>query len=98
VLKISTLRPLWKQITFEENEPGICWNTSMAEERVFYVKAGDKMCSVGMIRRGRNWNDYGTPEMHCADCPYFLHRRVMGRAEKELLHELEETLKRRIKV
>ena len=35
------------------------------------VRAADFICSVGIIRRGRNWNDYGGT--FCVECPYFIH-------------------------
>jgi hypothetical protein len=81
-------------VSFEPSEEGICWNESMRQNQIVKVKAGDKMCSVGMIRRGRNWNDYGG--IYCAECPYFLHKKCIGEDEKKYLSKLEEELGRKI--
>jgi len=62
----------------------------MHKHRIVKVRAGDKMCSVGAIRRGRSWGDYhGTV---CAECPYFILERISGTWEKELLSRLKEVL------
>lgn len=63
-------------VRFRRDQRGWCWNDGRK------VKAGDRMCSVGAIRRGRNWGDYGGK--YCAACPYFFRnekeaKRGMGR-------------------
>lgn len=73
-----------------ESLEGICFNESLAKKRVVKVKASDKMCSVGMIRRGRSWGDYGGT--WCAECPYFIAKGIIGEWESGLLNELSEAL------
>jgi hypothetical protein len=33
-------------------------------------RAGEEICSVGIIRRGRSWGDYDG--QYCAECPYWI--------------------------
>jgi hypothetical protein len=56
-------------VKFDANEKGKCDNVSKGEKRPI-VTAGDTICGVGMIRRGRNWGDYGG--VFCCECPYFI--------------------------
>ncbi len=42
-------------------------------------------------KEGRSWGDYGG--QYCAECPYFIHDKFMGKWERELLRELEKQLK-----
>jgi len=58
-----------KTITWNKNAKGYCDNVSEGEKREI-VKAGDDMCAVGIIRRGRNWGDYSG--VFCGECPYFI--------------------------
>ena len=67
-------------VKFKRNEAGECDNVSEGEKRP-KVKAGDRMCSVGSVRRGRNWGDYGGE--YCAGCPYFI-PKVKERVSKEI--------------
>lgn len=69
---------------------GICFNESLHAGRSVKVKASNKMCSVGIIRRGRSWGDYGGS--CCGDCPYFISKVALGRHEHELLEEISEKL------
>lgn len=56
----------------DANAEGLCENVREGEP-LEPVKAGDNMCSVGIIRRGRNWGDYGGD--FCCECPYFRFKR-----------------------
>jgi len=58
-------------VKFDVNEKGECNNVCNGKKRPI-VKAGDDICSVGMIRKGRNWGDYGA--VFCCECPYFIPR------------------------
>lgn len=87
-MKIKAVRMV--EFEFDCEEEGICFNRSMGAGRLVTVKAGEAMCSVGMIRRGREWEDYGG--RYCAECPYFISKRLMGEREKELLEELKKAL------
>jgi hypothetical protein len=83
-------------VRFDVEEEGICWNESMSKEQIVKVKAGDKMCSVGIIRRGRNWNDYGG--FYCAECPYFLNKKCFHEEEKHYISRLETEIGRKIEL
>jgi len=95
-MKIKASRMIKKDIEFNSEEEGICFNESLAHNKVFKVKAGKNMCSVGMIRRGRNWNDCGG--IYCAECPYFLNKKCLNEDEKRYLSRLEEELNRKIEI
>jgi hypothetical protein len=56
-------------VCFNKNEIGHCDNVFKGEKRP-KVKAGDDICSVGIIRKGRSWGDYNG--VFCAECPYFI--------------------------
>jgi len=96
-MKIKASRMIKKDIEFNSEEEGICFNESLAHNKVFKVKAGKNMCSVGMIRRGRDWGDYGSIGMYCADCPYFIHPKTLGQEEEEYLSILKEHLGEKLK-
>lgn len=69
-------------VDFRKDEKGYCDNVSEGEKRP-EVKAGNDMCSVGMIRKGRSWGDYSG--VFCAECPYFIpvkRLRVVGEIRK----------------
>jgi len=80
---------------FKKDEEGICWNESLRQKRLVKVKAGDGMCAVGIVRRGRHWGDY-TGE-YCAECPYFipLDEKKRQDEDNERLKSLNEPVKRR---
>ena len=88
-MKIKATRMV--EVEFDSEEEGICFNLSMSAKKPVTVKAGNQMCSVGDIRRGRSWGDYGG--RCCAECPYFISDRFLGEWERSLLEELEQTLK-----
>lgn len=88
-MKIKATRMV--ETEFDSEEEGICFNESMGARRPVTVKAGNKMCSVGMVRRGRNWGDYGG--LYCAECPYFISNKLLGEWEKGLLEELERVFR-----
>jgi hypothetical protein len=79
------------EVEMESEDEGICFNESMHVKRIVKVKVGSKMCSLGEIRRGRSWGDYGG--QYCAECPYFIHDKFVDKWERELLRELEKHLK-----
>ncbi len=62
------------KLIVDKDMPGECDNICEDDlkkgKKREQVKAGDNMCSVGMIRRGRNWGDYGG--VFCGECPYFI--------------------------
>jgi hypothetical protein len=88
-MKIKTTRMV--SVEIESSEKGICFNKSAAAKKLVAVRAGDKMCSVGIIRRGRNWGDYDGK--YCAECPYFIDERFLYRREKKLLENLKRSVK-----
>ncbi len=65
------------ELIIDKKMPGECDNISEDElkkgKKREKVLAGQTMCSVGIIRRGRNWGDYGG--VFCAECPYFIPNR-----------------------
>jgi len=55
------------EVEVPDDLKGICWNESM-RGKIVWKKANSKMCSVGIIRRGRSWGDYdGLLEMLIAE-------------------------------
>jgi hypothetical protein len=83
-------------VSFNGKEEGICLNESMSKQEIVKVKAGDKMCSVGIIRRGRNWNDHSG--FYCAECPYFLNKKCLHEEEQQYMSRLETEIGRRIEL
>jgi len=79
-LKLKATRMV--EAEFDSKEEGICFNESVRAKWRVTVKAGNKMCSVGMIRRSRSWGDYGG--VYCAECLYFTNERCVGEPEEEL--------------
>jgi hypothetical protein len=75
------------EVELDSEDEGICYNESAHAKKVVKVKAGNKMCIVGEIRRDRSWGDYRG--QYCAECPYFIHNKFVGEWEKELLKYLE---------
>jgi len=73
-------------VEFNRNEAGECDNIDPADlkkgKKREKVKAGKRMCSVGSVRRGRNWGDYGG--FFCCECPYFI-PKVKERVSKEVM-------------
>ena len=77
------------EVEVSDDLRGICWNESM-KGKIVWKKANSKMCSVGIIRRGRSWGDYGGK--YCAECPYFLALNLLHDYERGLLKRLAEEL------
>lgn len=71
--KIKITRFDEKEIELSVDEEGECLNSRDGEPRP-KVKAGDQMCGVGVIRRGRDWGDYSG--VFCADCPYYVRSMI----------------------
>jgi hypothetical protein len=94
--KILAKRHTTTSVKFDTKEEGICWNESMSRKQIVKVKAGDRMCSVGIVRRGRNWNDYGG--FYCAECPYFITRKCAHEEEKQYMSRLEAEIGRKIEL
>jgi len=77
------------EVEVPDDLKGICWNESMSG-KIVWKRADAEMCSVGIIRRGRSWGDYGG--IFCAECPYFLAPGLLHGYERELLRRLAEKL------
>ena len=77
------------EVEVPDDLKGICWNESM-NGKIVWKRADAEMCSVGIIRRGRRWGDYGG--RFCAECPYFLASGFIYGNELELLRSLAEKL------
>jgi hypothetical protein len=75
--KITVTRMV--EVTYEVNREGYCRNFS--EPRM----AGDMACGVGIIRRGRDWGDYGA--IVCAECPYWEPDPARACVGSSLLHQ-----------
>lgn len=67
-------------VIFNLDEKGECDNVCEGEKRQT-VKAGDDICSVGMVRRGRNWGRYGG--VFCCECPYFIPKKTIRYGKEE---------------
>jgi len=72
------------------NMKGICWNETIRQGVIVWKKANDKMCTVGIVRRGRLWGDWGGD--YCIECPYFITSEVIL-AFKWYQHILKELAK-----
>lgn len=70
------------EVEIPNNLEGICWNESI-KGKIVWKQADSRMCSVGIIRRGRNWGDYNGK--YCAECPYFLAPGLIHDFERDLL-------------
>jgi len=91
---IKIKRFVEQTIEMDGNKTGICWNESMARKRIVKVRAGDEMCPVGLIRRGRTWGIYDG--IYCAECPYFITEESLEHPDSyqvKLLKKLRERVK-----
>jgi len=77
------------EVEVPDDLEGICWNESMSG-KIVWKRADSKMCSVGIIRRGRSWGDYDGK--YCAECPYFLMPNCLYDHERNLLKRLAKEL------
>jgi len=56
------------EMAVDADAPGLCCNVGEGEPEE-PVRAGDGICGVGIVRRGRSWGDYAG--LWCSECPYF---------------------------